>query len=75
MSVIDIHSPVAPPVVPGGLFIALLSGAGAPGRPPPHDGASALATVEICLAMLRSAREGRDVALEHQVAFGHGARP
>ena len=39
------------------------------GRRPLHDGVSALATVEILLAMLRSAREGRDVALEHQVAF------
>jgi len=31
-------------------------------------GASALATVEICLAMLASARDGRDVALSHQTA-------
>jgi len=57
------------------VWLPVLAGAGPPGGPPPHDGASALATVEICLAMLRSAREGRDVALEHQVAFGHGARP
>jgi hypothetical protein len=33
-----------------------------------HDGVSAMASIEICLAMLVSAREGRDVALEHQVA-------
>ena len=64
-----------PPVVPRAEVIDELYGAVAHGRRPLHDGASALATVEICLAMLRSAREGRDVALEHQVAFGHGARP
>ncbi len=34
---------------------------------PLHDGAWAMATLEVCLAMLRSAREGREVALEHQV--------
>jgi phthalate 4,5-cis-dihydrodiol dehydrogenase len=61
--------------VPRAEVIDELCGAVAHGRRPLHDGASALATVEICLAMLRSAREGRDVALEHQVAFGHGARP
>ena len=38
------------------------------GTPPLHDGAWAMATLEVVLAMLRSAREGRDVALTHQVA-------
>jgi len=38
------------------------------GAAPRHDGASALATVEICLAMLASARDGRAVALSHQTA-------
>jgi len=66
---------LAPPVVPRAEVIDELCGAVVHGRPPLHDGACALATVEICLAMLRSAREGRDVTLEHQVAFGHGARP
>jgi hypothetical protein len=27
-----------------------------------------MATLEVCLAMLESARENRDVALQHQVA-------
>ena len=38
------------------------------GTPPLHDGAWAMATLEVCLAMLRSSREGRDIALAHQVA-------
>jgi len=38
------------------------------GRPPLHDGSWAMATLEVCLAMLRSAREGVEVALSHQVA-------
>ena len=33
-----------------------------------HDGRWAKATVEVALAILRSSREGREVALEHQVA-------
>ena len=31
------------------------------GRAPQHDGAWAMATLQVCLAMLRSAREGQDV--------------
>jgi phthalate 4,5-cis-dihydrodiol dehydrogenase len=38
------------------------------GRRPLHDGRWGKATVEIALAILRSAREGRDVTLQHQVA-------
>jgi phthalate 4,5-cis-dihydrodiol dehydrogenase len=37
-------------------------------KPPLHDGAWAMATLEVCLAILQSAREGRDVALAHQIA-------
>jgi phthalate 4,5-cis-dihydrodiol dehydrogenase len=37
------------------------------GKPPLHDGRWAMATLEVCLAMLQSAREGRDVVLSHQV--------
>lgn len=39
------------------------------GRRPIHDGAWAKATLEVCLAMLASAREQRDVLLAHQVAL------
>jgi phthalate 4,5-cis-dihydrodiol dehydrogenase len=38
------------------------------GRRPLHDGRWGKATVEVALAILRSAQEGREVALEHQVA-------
>ena len=38
------------------------------GRPPLHDGRWAMATLEVCLAMLQSAREERDITLAHQVA-------
>jgi len=37
------------------------------GEPPLHGGAWSMATLEVCLAILRSAREAREVALEHQV--------
>ena len=35
--------------------------------PPLHDGAWSMATMEVCLAMLDSARSGREVKLSHQV--------
>jgi phthalate 4,5-cis-dihydrodiol dehydrogenase len=38
------------------------------GKPPLHDGRWGKATVELALAIQRSAREGREIALEHQVA-------
>jgi phthalate 4,5-cis-dihydrodiol dehydrogenase len=37
------------------------------GEAPLHDGAWATATLEVLLAILRSARDGRDVSLSHQV--------
>jgi len=41
------------------------------GRPPLHDGTWAMATLEVCLAILQSARDRRDITLRHQV----GLRP
>jgi phthalate 4,5-cis-dihydrodiol dehydrogenase len=38
------------------------------GAPPIHDGRWGKATVEVALAILRSARDGREISLEHQVA-------
>jgi phthalate 4,5-cis-dihydrodiol dehydrogenase len=38
------------------------------GAMPTQTGAWGMATLEVCLAMLRSAREGKDVSLCHQVA-------
>ena len=38
------------------------------GAAPLHDGAWGLATLEVCIAMLASARESREVALTRQCA-------
>ncbi len=38
-------------------------------RPPIHSGEWALATIEVCLAILQSAREQREIMLEHQVGM------
>jgi phthalate 4,5-cis-dihydrodiol dehydrogenase len=37
------------------------------GKPPLHDGRWGKATLEVALALLRSAREGREITLAHQV--------
>jgi phthalate 4,5-cis-dihydrodiol dehydrogenase len=60
--------PLAAPRIPRSEVIDELYDAVVFGRAPLHDGAWATATLEVCLAMLRSAREGRDVVLQHQVA-------
>jgi phthalate 4,5-cis-dihydrodiol dehydrogenase len=57
-----------PPRVPRGEVIDELYDAVVNGRAPLHDGRWAMATMEVCLAMLRAAREGGEVALQHQVA-------
>lgn len=62
--------PLEPPVIPRVEVIDELCDAVVHGRRALHDGRSALATLEICLAMLASAREGREVALVHQVGVG-----
>ena len=59
--------PLPPPMAPRGEVIDELYDAVVDGKPPLHDGAWAMATVEVLLGMLRSAREGCDVALSHQV--------
>lgn len=60
--------PLPPPTVPRGEVIDELYAAVVDGKPPLHDGAWAMATLEVCLAMLQSSREGRDVAPAHQIA-------
>jgi phthalate 4,5-cis-dihydrodiol dehydrogenase len=42
-------------------------------KTPVQDGLWGKATVEVALAILRSSREGREIALQHQVAVPHGA--
>jgi phthalate 4,5-cis-dihydrodiol dehydrogenase len=60
--------PLPPPDVPRVEVIDELYDAVVQGRKPLHDGAWAMATLEVCLAMLQSSREGREIALAHQVA-------
>jgi phthalate 4,5-cis-dihydrodiol dehydrogenase len=56
-----------PPAVPRGEVIDELYDAVVHGRSPLHSGPWAMATLEVCLAILQSARERRDVLLAHQV--------
>src|SRR5215475_3300155 len=58
-----------PPTVPRAGVIDELYQAIVNGKAPFHGGAWAIATVEVLLAMLRSAREGSDVRLTHQGAL------
>jgi phthalate 4,5-cis-dihydrodiol dehydrogenase len=55
--------PLLPPKIPRQEVIDELYGALAEGRAPLHSGEWAMATLEVCLAMLRSAREGTEVVL------------
>jgi phthalate 4,5-cis-dihydrodiol dehydrogenase len=56
--------PLPPPAVPRSGVIDELYDAVLNGVPPPHDGEWGMATLEVCLAILRSAREGREVSLD-----------
>jgi phthalate 4,5-cis-dihydrodiol dehydrogenase len=58
--------PVAVPAIPRTEVIDEFCAAIA-GKPPLHSGEWSLATMEVCLAMQRSAREGREILLKHQV--------
>lgn len=55
--------PLPPPKLPRVEVIDELYGAAVEGRAPLHDGEWAMGTLEVCLAMLRSAREGKEVRL------------
>lgn len=57
------------PSVPRGEIIDELYGAVMRGEQPLHSGEWGLATLEVCLAILRSAKEGRELTLEHQIAL------
>jgi phthalate 4,5-cis-dihydrodiol dehydrogenase len=61
--------PLAPPGIPREEVIDELYAAVFDGVPPLHDGPWSRATLEVCLAMLQSARDGVEVALRHQVAL------
>ena len=60
--------PLPTPDVPRSEVIDELYDAIVGNRAPVHDGAWALATTEVCLAVLQSARERKEVFLQHQVA-------
>jgi phthalate 4,5-cis-dihydrodiol dehydrogenase len=52
-----------PPGVPRVEVIDELYGAVVEGRAPLHSGESAMATLQVCLAMLESSRQGKEIAL------------
>jgi phthalate 4,5-cis-dihydrodiol dehydrogenase len=56
------------PARPRAAVLDELHAAAVEGVPPLHSGAWGMATVEVCLAIRRSAAEAREIALEHQVA-------
>jgi phthalate 4,5-cis-dihydrodiol dehydrogenase len=56
------------PPVPRAAVVDELYDAIVHGRAPLHDGRWAMATLEVCLAILQSAREERDITLAYQVA-------
>ena len=62
-----------PPTVPRGEVIDELYDALVHAQAPLHSGAWAMATLEVCLAILQSAREGRDMLLAHQVGHSGGS--
>ena len=61
--------PLPPPRIPRAEVVDEFYNAVVHGIAPLHDGAWAMATQEVILAMLRSAREGGDVRLRHQVGL------
>ena len=63
--------PLPAPTVPRAEVIDELYDAVVNGVPPVHSGEWAMATLEVCLAILRSAREGTEISLEAQT----GLRP
>jgi phthalate 4,5-cis-dihydrodiol dehydrogenase len=58
--------PLPPPKVPRVEVIDELYGAVVEGCAPLHSGEWAMATLEVCLALLRSSREGREVTLQNR---------
>lgn len=60
--------PLGPPAIPRREVIDELRAAAVDGVRPLHDARWGLASLEVCVAILRSAREGREVHLAHQVA-------
>jgi len=53
--------PLDPPLIPRQTVIDELTAAVFDGVPPRHDGASGMSTMDVCFAMLQSAREKREI--------------
>jgi phthalate 4,5-cis-dihydrodiol dehydrogenase len=66
--------PMPPAPVPRAEVIDELCDAVFDGRPPIHSGEWGLATTEVCLAILRSAAEAREVTVSEQVGLEPGRR-
>ncbi|MDQ4062053.1 MAG: Gfo/Idh/MocA family oxidoreductase [Pseudomonadota bacterium] len=62
--------PLPRPEVPRAEVIDELFDAVVLGREPIHTGEWGMATTEVCIALLQSAREGREISLNHQVGVG-----
>jgi phthalate 4,5-cis-dihydrodiol dehydrogenase len=60
--------PLPAPAIPRAEVVDELYAAIVHGRAPLHDGRWAMATLEVCLAILASAERGAEIVLEHQVA-------
>ena len=59
---------IAPPVSPRREVLDAFLAAATGGPEPVQTGDWGLATMEVCIAIRRSAREGREIALAHQIA-------
>lgn len=64
------HRRLLPPAVPRFEVIDELHAAVVHGQRPTHNGRWARATLEVCLALLQSGREQRDITLERQTGLG-----
>ncbi len=64
--------PLPSPYVPRSEVIDELCAAVIGNQPPVHSGAWAMATMEVCLAMLQSANEQKEVLLQYQVGLPGG---
>jgi phthalate 4,5-cis-dihydrodiol dehydrogenase len=65
---------IAAPDVPRSEVMDELVAAVLDGTPPLHSGEWSMATMEVCLAILRSAAENREIMLEHQVGLAQSGR-
>jgi len=61
--------PIDRPAIPRQAVIDELAAAVFDDIPPLHDGAWGMATMEVCFAMLQSAREGREIVLGQQTGM------